>query len=69
MSFAGRLRVDALTDAVAVVEDYGTRARDLMAKAASTLAALHESLFPSAELPRTLGDLVEVFRAEEPLAE
>ena len=59
VSVAGRLHVDAMTDTVALVEDYGSRAKDLIAKAASTLATLHKSMFPKAELPRTLGELVE----------
>ena len=58
-----------MTDAVALVEDYDSRAKDLMAKAASTLATLHENMFPKAELPRTLGELVAVFRMDDPLTE
>lgn len=60
-----RVRVDSLTDAVAAVEGCSAQVQGLLAKVKEVLERFHESVLPKAGVPQTLGELVEVFCADE----
>jgi hypothetical protein len=61
---AGRQRTDALADAVAATEGYGTQAKEAILKATRTLAELHKNMFPKENPPESLDELVGVFCVE-----
>ena len=68
---AGRERVDFLSDAVCLAEDYGTHACGLMEKAKGAFSLIHRSMYPDEEnAPKTFSQLVEAFSTEDdPLGE
>ena len=47
------------------LENCGAQVQGLLAKVKGALERLHENVFPKAVLPQILGELVEVFCADE----
>jgi hypothetical protein len=70
VELSGRLRVEALDADVTIAEDYGSRVKDLMTEATGALSGFHKHMYPKAETPRTLGELVGFFRVDaDPLGD
>ena len=57
---SSQVGADDLAGAVAVVEDAGRQAGDLLLKATDTLTSLHNCLLPEGQPPASLGELTKV---------
>jgi hypothetical protein len=64
VTIEGKMHADALTDAIGMAEGYTTKAKEAITKAASALTELHVHMFPKEGVPKTLGDLADVYCAE-----